>query len=159
MGFYQTAQICNNGHVITSNISAREELSPFCPKCGTQTITKCPHCQAFIRGEYEVPGVFCLRSTFITPSYCHACGNPYPWTEGVFNSISELLDLQDQLTMEEKEQFMSYLPIIFSETPQSEVTSLKLRILWNKLPSEIGALTKNILIEVISESIKKILFP
>ena len=54
---------------------------------------------------------------------------------------------------------MSYLPIIFTETPQSEVTALKLRLLINKLPSEIGSLTKNVITDVISESIKKILFP
>lgn len=43
---------------------------------------------------------------------------------------------------------MSYLPIIFNETPQSEVTALKLRLLFNKLPSEIGSLAKNVITEL-----------
>lgn len=67
--------------------------------------------------------------------------------------------MQDQLTEDEKQRFMSYLPIIFNDTPQSEVTALKLRLLFNKLPSEIGSLLKNVIIDVISESIKKTLFP
>ena len=51
------------------------------------------------------------------------------------------------------------MPIIFTETPQSEVTALKLRLLFNKLPSEIGNLAKSVIADVVSESIKKILFP
>ena len=43
---------------------------------------------------------------------------------------------------------MSYLPIIFNETPQSEVTALKLRLLFNKLPSEIGSLAKDVITEL-----------
>lgn len=100
-----------------------------------------------------------VSSSYKAPAYCYNCGKPFPWTESKLTSISELLDMQDQLTEDEKQYFMSYLPIIFTETPQSEVTALKLRLLINKLPSEIGSLTKNVITDVISESIKKILFP
>ncbi len=67
--------------------------------------------------------------------------------------------MQDQLTKDEKEHFMSYLPIIFAETIESEVTALKLRSLLNKLPSEIGNLVKRSITDVLAEGIKKILFP
>ena len=106
-----------------------------------------------------IPGVIDISSSYKAPAYCYNCGKPFPWTESKLNSISELLDMQDQLTEDEKQYFMSHLPIIFTETPQSEVTALKLRLLINKLPSEIGSLTKNVITDVISESIKKILFP
>ena len=112
----------------------------------------------WLNGKYDVPGVMSI-SSYTPPKYCHHCGHPFPWTESTLNSISELLDMQDQLTEDEKQHFMSYLPIIFTETPQSEVTALKLRLLFNKLPSEIGSLAKNVITDVISESIKKILFP
>ena len=157
-GIYRTAQICKNGHVITSNTNYTAHLSNFCPECRAETITFCPNCNAPIRGQYDVPGVIGV-STYIPPKYCHHCGHPFPWTKSTLNSISELLDMQDQLTEDEKQHFMSYLPIIFDETPQAEVTALKLRLLFNKLPSEIGSLAKNVITDVISESIKKILFP
>lgn len=157
-GVYRTAQICKNGHVITSNTNNTAHLSNFCPECKAETISACPECNTPIRGKYDVSGVMGI-SSYTPPKYCHHCGHPFPWTESTLNSISELLDMQNQLTEDEKQHFMSYLPIIFDETPQSEVTALKLRLLFNKLPSEIGSLAKNVITDVISESIKKILFP
>ena len=157
-GIYRTAQICKNGHVITSNTNYTAHLSNFCPECKAETISSCQKCNTPIRGKYDVPGVMSI-SSYTPPKYCHHCGHPFPWTESTLNSISELLDMQDQLTEDEKQHFMSYLPIIFNETPQSEVTALKLRLLFNKLPSEIGNLAKSVITDVVSESIKKILFP
>lgn len=159
MGIYRTAQICKNGHVITSNTNYSEFLSMFCPKCSAETITTCLHCNTPIRGDYYIPNVIDCSLSYEPPAYCYHCGKPFPWTESTLNSISELLDMQEQLTEDEKQRFMSYLPIIFNDTPQSEVTALKLRLLFNKLPSEIGSLLKNVIIDVISESIKKTLFP
>lgn len=158
-GIYRTAQICKNGHVITSNTNYADLLSNFCPECSPETITTCLHCNTPIRGDYEIEDVFDFSSSYKVPAYCYNCGKPFPWTESKLNSISELLDMQNQLTEDEKQYFMSYLPIIFTETPQSEVTALKLRLLFNKLPSEIGNLAKSVIADVVSESIKKILFP
>lgn len=158
MGTYRTAQVCKNGHVITSNIHNSAHLSNFCPECRAETITSCPNCNTPIRGEYDVPGVISF-STYTPPKYCHHCGYPFPWTEEKIYSISKLLDMQDQLTEEEKKHFMSYLPVIFSETPQSEVSALQLKLLFNKLPSEISSLAKRLISDAISEGIRNILFP
>lgn len=57
-----------------------------------------------------------------------------------------------------KKHFMSYLPVIFSETPQSEVSALQLKLLFNKLPSEIRSLAKRLISDAISEGIRNILF-
>ena len=57
-----------------------------------------------------------------------------------------------------KKLFMSYLPVIFSETPQSEVSALQLKLLFNKLPSEIRSLAKRLISDAISEGIRNILF-
>ena len=135
MGTYRTAQVCKNGHVITSNIHNSAHLSNFCPECRAETITSCPNCNTPIRGEYDVPGVISF-STYTPPKY-----------------------MQDQLTEEEKKHFMSYLPVIFSETPQSEVSALQLKLLFNKLPSEISSLAKRLISDAISEGIRNILFP
>lgn len=156
---YKTAQICKNGHVITPNIDSSNFLSNFCPECGAETTSICLHCNTPIRGQLHISGVIGLVSLYKPPAYCHHCGKPFPWTESRFNSISDLLDMQDQLTRDEKEHFMSYLPIIFAETIESEVTALKLRSLLNKLPSEIGNLVKRSITDVLAEGVKKILFP
>lgn len=123
-GIYRIAQICKNGHVITSNTDYSAHLSKFCPNCSAETITTCLHCNTPIRGNYDIPDIVDLVSSYEPPAYCYHCGNPFPWTESTLNSISELLDMQNQLTEDKKRHFMSYLPIIFIETPQSEVTVL-----------------------------------
>lgn len=112
MGTYRTAQVCKNGHVITSNIHNSAHLSNFCPECRAETITSCPNCNTPIRGEYDVPGVISF-STYTPPKYCHHCGYPFPWTEEKINSISKLLDMQDQLTEEEKKTFYVLLTSYF----------------------------------------------
>ncbi len=55
-GWYDTAQICINGHVINSmSKSHPEHNKKFCDKCGEPTITNCPKCNAPIRGHYHEP--------------------------------------------------------------------------------------------------------
>jgi hypothetical protein len=57
-----------------------ESNKKFCDKCGSETITKCPKCQAYIQGYYHVEGVL-GGFTYKLPTFCHECGAPYPWTE------------------------------------------------------------------------------
>ena len=41
-GYYETAQICINGHVIPSGIeSSKSSMQEFCEDCGKPTIIKC----------------------------------------------------------------------------------------------------------------------
>ena len=72
MDTYQAAQVCKNGHVITSNTNNTAHLSNFCPECRAETITSCLNCNTPIRGEYYVPGVISI-STYTPPKYCHHC--------------------------------------------------------------------------------------
>ncbi len=52
MGWHDTAQICLNGHVITTHANTSPDLmQKHCDKCGEPTITKCPNCKSDIRGE------------------------------------------------------------------------------------------------------------
>ena len=96
-----------NGHVITSNTNNTAHLSNFCSECRAETISSCPKCNTPIRGKYDVPGVMGI-STYTPPKYCHHCGHPFPWTESTLNSISELLDMQDQLTEDENNIYVLF---------------------------------------------------
>jgi len=54
--WYDTAQICMNGHVINSmSKSHPEHNKKFCDKCGAPTINNCPKCNTPIRGHYHAP--------------------------------------------------------------------------------------------------------
>ena len=46
MGYYDIAQICLNGHVITEKARGAPEFAQkFCKKCGESTITECQSCR------------------------------------------------------------------------------------------------------------------
>jgi len=54
-GWYDTAQICTNGHVINSMArSEPKHNKKFCDKCGAKTIMNCPNCNSPIRGDYHI---------------------------------------------------------------------------------------------------------
>ena len=60
-GYYETAQVCINGHVITSAIeSNKSSMQEFCEDCGKPTIIKCPDCKSRIRGSYRSPNAVLL---------------------------------------------------------------------------------------------------
>lgn len=89
--WYDIAQICLNGHVITSATKTAPKLKRrFCDKCGAPTITECPNCGADIRGYYHVPGELTLAATYRLPKFCRDCGVAYPWTESLLEAAHEL---------------------------------------------------------------------
>jgi len=102
--WYDTAQICLNGHVITSASKTSPKLKRrFCDKCGATTITECPKCGANIRGYYHVPGELTVERTYILPKFCRDCGVAYPWTESSLKAAHELA-LEEPKPEEQREQ-------------------------------------------------------
>jgi hypothetical protein len=50
--WYDTAQVCLNGHAIKDTVIKHPEHNKdFCDRCGAKTITACQVCNASIRGE------------------------------------------------------------------------------------------------------------
>jgi hypothetical protein len=90
--WYDTAQICTRGHVITSYLVSQPQGSQkFCKTCGSPTITTCQVCNENIRGEYHVPGVISFFP-YSVPDFCHGCGSAYPWTVAKSRATKELSD-------------------------------------------------------------------
>lgn len=78
--WYDTMQVCMNGHQITSMaVKYPEYLKKRCPGCGAETITACLKCGTRIPGYHHTPGG-CVVGTDPVPSFCENCGDPFPWT-------------------------------------------------------------------------------
>ena len=73
---FHTAYICENGHAISAKTG--ECPYTFCPQCGARIISKCPACNAVIRGVVDDTWSFAFNYT--VPAYCPDCGKPFPWT-------------------------------------------------------------------------------
>lgn len=158
MGSYDVAQICNNGHEITSMYNGSPELrADYCDRCGEQTITNCLNCEEKIRGYYSVPGIVSL-STNDVPSFCHGCGSPYPWTEKIFDNATELVGLDEELSDEQKEIIKSSFPDLIVETPTTPVAVAKYKKYASSAQGFVKDGLRNLLIDVVSETVKKSLW-
>lgn len=156
MGYYHTSQICMNGHVITDSYDKHPEHGmPFCDICGKQTITQCPNCSASIRGDYE-SGVCCICFTTPAPAYCYNCGKPFPWTEENISSMKELL-LLENLSDSETAFVNNDIGEILIDSPKTKVVSTKLRMILNKSSQVVAGAVKDIIVDVASETAKKII--
>lgn len=127
MGFYHTAQVCLNGHLITDSADIYPEShNPYCTRCGAKTITSCPSCSAPIHGDYDC-GVVVMGSEPTVDAYCYNCGKPYPWTEVAIQSARETIMEDDSFTDAAKKSMVESLPDIICETPKTNLAVVRLK--------------------------------
>ncbi|AKI97988.1 DUF2321 domain-containing protein [Kosmotoga pacifica] len=157
MGTYHKALICKNGHIITDTIDTQpEKYEKYCSKCGAETIKKCEHCGAFIRGDYEIPGFVTIGFPPELPKYCHNCGKPYPWTEKSIEAAKELLM---ELDSGYGEDFLNKtVEDLISDDPETKVAIVRIKKMLAKASPEIGKLLKDILVGVVSEGVRKMIW-
>ncbi|WP_366160576.1 DUF2321 domain-containing protein [Bacillus infantis] len=154
--WYDIAQVCVAGHVANnSSISSPERNKKFCDVCGEKTITSCPDCETNIRGEYNVPGIAMVGFGYDPPAFCHECGKAYPWTAEKLNAAKELADLLDELSDDERESLKKSLDDLVKDGPRTVVATTKFKRILSKTGPEIVTGFKDILTDVVSESVKK----
>ncbi len=155
--WYDTAQICINGHVINSRSKSEPDYNRnFCEKCGARTITSCENCNTPIKGFYHSRHSLKTPNTMLTkPSFCPDCGKPYPWTEAKLKAAKELSDEIDNLSPEERELLKKSLDDIVRETPQTTVAATRFKKLIAKAGPVAAEGFKKILLDLISETAKK----
>lgn len=156
MRYYQNdATICLNGHTLSS---FEAEYAPFCSRCGQPSISECGKCSSSIKGQYLTPGVVDLTSRYTPPPYCDQCGSPFPWTETLINNAVELVALDDNLDDEVKEILKNALPDLIFETPSTPVATAKYKKYIPSATKYIQDELRNLLVDVVSEAIKKALW-
>lgn len=156
--YYDTAQICLNGHVINSMARDYPQSNQkFCSECGAETIMECPSCHSKIRGHYHIPGVIGGYS-YEAPSYCYNCGEAYPWTKIKLQAAADLADEFDELSDDEKNKLKLSLPELIKDTPQTVVAETRFKRIMKKAGAEAYDGMKTILVDVVSETVKKSLF-
>src|SRR5258708_3342166 len=156
MGYYDTAQVCLNGHVITDRYRSYSEFQKsFCDKCGQATIVQCPSCKRDIQGEYVVEGVIGFGGEPKAPSYCHSCGKPYPWTAAKINAAQAMADEIDELSDADKILLKTSIAQIAVDSPMSEVAVVRIKKILPKIAKGLGDVLRKLIIDVASETIKK----
>ena len=156
--WYDTAQICLNGHTINdASVSYPQSNMKFCDRCGAATITACPDCKAPIKGYYHVPGVIGGGFDYSPPSFCPNCGIPYPWTNAKLKAAKEFAHELDNLNEDEKTILEKSLEDLARETPNTQVAAIRFKKLVAKAGRGAAEGFKSILVDVLSETAKKLI--
>lgn len=154
---YNNATICLNGHVLSKY---KENFQKHCSQCGKETYSFCSECHAPIRGVTRVEGAVILGDRpYTIPYYCYECGAPYPWTKKILADAVELVSLDDGLDEDSKELIKNAIPDLLIDTPSTPVAAAK----YQKGISKAGQIIKDsmyqLLVDVLSDSAKKLLYP
>lgn len=156
---FDTAQVCPNGHVANSMAANYPESNEkFCEKCGEQTLMECSHCSEVIRGHYHISGVVGF-SEYHPPAYCHNCGKPFPWTELAMNAAIEMAVESGNLNENEQEEFRVSVHEVTRDTPRAQLAGSRIVRLLGKMSKVTGQAIREILVDIVSETVKKVMWP
>lgn len=157
-GTYHTAQVCLNGHTITSSIEWNpESTASYCACCGEVVVNQCPSCDAKIRGDHYVPGVAAFVN-YSPPSFCFNCGKPFPWTTAKIEAAKELAEELDELQPNERAVLKTAIGDLSSGTPRTELAVHRYTNILQKAGSGAQKAMTSIMLEIASETAKKLLF-
>ena len=83
------------------------------------------------------------------PAFCHKCGYPYPWMEDRLNTARELLDHDDKLSLDEREELWDLLQYVMSD-PKSDLVPAKKKLISIKL-EKAAAATKEVVVDFLAK--------
>lgn len=155
MAHYRTAQICENGHIITDDIQfASARMSKFCADCGAATITECPSCGEPIRGMYSAPESYSFGMDGV-PSFCHACGAAFPWTKTRLEQAAELAGELEGLSDPEIAQLRESIPELSRDTPKTELATVRYKRIMAKAGGYAAGMLRDVVVSVATDAVKK----
>lgn len=155
------AQICLNGHVLTSMSNDSLIAEPFCSKCGASIINKCQDCNTPIKGSRRVSSVIedppyhYPSIIYHKPSFCFKCSHTFSWTTRIKDAANELINFSENLSLTEKDDLKNSISDLLIESPETNLSTIKFKTYVAKAGTEIGKGLKDILIDLVSETVKK----
>jgi hypothetical protein len=156
---FHVAQICLNGHIITASITDNAAaMSKFCRTCGSATITRCPKCNIEIRGYLDRPGAWTFANMKL-PAYCHNCGSAYQWTETQLEAVHNLINGIEGISFEDKGILNRSIDELINDTLQTELAAIRFKKIMAKVDRETVDACKKMLLNIIGEAARKLLWP
>lgn len=155
-GWYDTAQICLNGHIINTRAETSPESNKsFCDQCGAETITNCLKCGAKILGQLHPGEGFLALPMIGAPKFCSICGSPYPWTESRLKAAHDLANEISGISEEERNALNQSLDELVKDTPKTEVAVIEFKKIVSKAGKETANALRQILLDIVSEAVKR----
>ncbi len=143
---YCVAQVCANGHVITTTADLGPPLKPRCAKCGADTFVKCPKCGETIQGAWPPDDSGLVTGPpFKFASYCPGCGAAYPWQARKVAAARLVAQEFDGLSREEREQLAESVEELARDTPQQDVAVVRVK----RIIGKIGGAAREVLVSAL----------
>jgi hypothetical protein len=153
---YYTAQVCENGHVINTEIENFPGVEQtFCTTCGKQTLTACPKCKNPIRGINRYTMTVDYHQA---PAYCPDCGSAFPWTVSAIEAANELA-VQTKMDEMDRTELPELIEDLVRQTPRTPVAAIRLNGLLQRAGPYAAEGFKQILMAVVTEGAKKLIWP
>jgi hypothetical protein len=149
-GIHCSAQICRKGHIQHCD-GMLFEANAHCTKCGASCIHECPACIEPIRGSQQYQDT----KNYVLPLFCHGCGRPYPWMEDRLQTARRLLDHDDQLSYEEREELWGDLQYVMSD-PKADLVPAKRKLIQINL-AKASEVARESIIEIIAKTMAEFL--
>ncbi len=157
---FDVALICNNGHEINIFATMQTDRNQkYCIECGAKTIFKCDNCGQLIKGGRLLSLQHWVDSEFSFPNFCRHCGAPYFWMASKLNAAKELAEEISSLSSAELEQLKNSIDDIVTDTPKTSVAAIRFKKYALSGGKEIASAFKDILVDVVSETAKKMIWP
>lgn len=101
------------------------------------------------------PNIIIAPGLTEAPKFCHNCGEPYTWTKNALEAVSEYAKEISELDETEKELLIKSLPDLISDSPKQPTAIARFKKVGKKLSAETVGAMKDILVNVVSESVRK----
>jgi len=93
------------------------------------------------------------------PAFCPNCGKPYPWTEVKIQTAHELAQELDNISDGDKEILTQSINEIVKDSPKTTLAATRFKKILSKTSTPIMGAFKDILVDIVSETVKKLLWP
>lgn len=94
-------------------------------------------------------------------AYCLHCGKALPWTQTHLDAMREIADCIESFNQSDRDTLQQIMPDLIAKeaTPKTQVAIVKMKMLAKKGGSAFWDSTQKLLVDVVSETVKKSLFP
>jgi len=162
--YRDTALVCLNGHLVNDAFNrVPRNNSEFCPRCGERTINACEQCSSAIPGDLlnspEDEFVFLGGpSSYERPAYCRGCGKPFPWTASALDAAKEYAAEIEGLSDDERRLLSESLDDLVTDGPRTAIAVSRFKRLANKAGTGAVEGFRSILVDVMSEAVRRQMF-
>ena len=99
-----------------------------------------------------------MTFNYQAPAFCIYCGHAFPWTEARIQAAKELAQ-ELTLSDEDKKVVSQAVDDLVKDTPTTIVSATKFKRLVTKAGSSALSVFRDLLVSVISETARKIIWP